>query len=203
MLNYAPTNEQEIVYLFGFICEELNFTVNRVQTDFPDCILIDKDKNTVKAEFEFRTSNFIIHKHPIEECDLVIAWQDDCNLKEKIKVIELYKHFPNLQNNPNVNIEDIKVNKTLEGLSLILRDEANKENLEELFQKYHIKEQAKEPVRFVARLIQNGGEPYVENGKLKLKNTINKSEIKYGVSSNTKAMQQAVGILEELKIKNV
>jgi len=200
MLNYAPTNEQEVVYLFAFVCEKLNFTVDRVQTDFPDCILIDENKNTIKAEFEFRTTNFIIHKHPIDECDLVIAWQDDCNLKEKIKVIELYKFFPNLQNNPNVNIEDTKVNKTLEGLSLILRDEASKENLEELFQKYHIKEQAKEPVRFVARLIQNGGGPYIQNGKLRLKNSINQSEIKYGVSNNTEAMQKAVDLLKELKI---
>ena len=203
MLNYAPTNEQEVVYLFSFVCEKLNFTVDRVQTDFPDCILIDENKNIIKAEFEYRTSNFIIHKHPIDECDLVIAWQDDCNLKEKIQVIELYKFFPNLQNNPNVNIEDIKVNKTLEGLSLILRDEANKENLEKLFSKYHIKEQIKEPIRFVARLIQNGGEPYVESERLKLKNSINKSEIKYGVSNNTEPMQQAVQILDKLKIKTV
>jgi hypothetical protein len=203
MLNYIPTNEQEVVYLFAFVCEKLNYTVDRVQTDFPDCILSDSSGNKIKAEFEYRTSNFIIHGHPIDECDLVIAWQDDCNLQEKIKVIELYKYFPDLQNNPDINTEDIKINKTLEGLALILRDEANKENLEELFQRYHIKEQAKEPVRFVARLIQNGGEPYIENGKLKLKNNINKEEMKYGVSNNTEAMQQAASILEALKIKTV
>ena len=203
MLNFAPTNEQEVVYLFAFACERLNYTVDRVQTDFPDCILKDQNGNLIKTEFEYRTSNFIIHKHPIGKCDLVIAWQDDCNLKDKIEVIELYKYFPDLQNNPNVSIEDVKINKTLEGLSLILRDEANKENLEELFQRYHMKEKAKEPVRFIARLIQNGGEPYIEDGKLKLKNNIDKSEMKYGVAKNTDAMQQAVSILEVLEIKTV
>jgi len=30
MLKYAPTNEQEVVYLFGFICEKLNYTIERI-----------------------------------------------------------------------------------------------------------------------------------------------------------------------------
>jgi hypothetical protein len=200
MLKYAPTNEQEVVYLFGFICEKLDYTIERIQADFPDCILIDPQDNKLNAEFEYKTSNFILHKHPFDTCDIVIAWEDDYGLKNKMKVIELCNYFPQLKDNPNININDLRINKTLEGLSLIARGVADKENLLKLFGKYHIKEQEREPIRFIARLIINAGDPYVSSGKLSLKNPIDKSNFKYSVSENQEAMTRAQEILKELEI---
>lgn len=198
MLKYAPTNEQEIVFLFAYICKELGYTIKRLQTEFPDCILMDRDNKELRAEFEYASSNFILHKHPISKCDIVIAWKDDINLKDKIKVIALKEYFPDLPKNPDVKIEDKRVNKTIEGLRLIATGEANKENLFELFKKYHPKEREREPIRFIARLIINGGEPYIKNRKVALRRPIDIQKIRYSVSKKTNVLNEAKRILQQL-----
>lgn len=198
MLKYAPTNEQEVVFLFAYISEKLGYTVKRVQTEFPDCILIDKNNNELKVEFEFKSNHFNLHKHNISKCDAVITWEDDINLRDKIKVIELKDFFSNLLQNPDIKIEERGVSITEEGLCLIAKGEADKNNLTKLFSRYHLKEREKEPIRFVARLIINGGEPEVKDGKIFLRKPIDMQEFNYSVSKNKDVLNQAKTLLKKI-----
>jgi hypothetical protein len=96
-LFHAPVNELGVVYLFGILSDKLGFEVDSIQSGFPDCEAKRKLKNnrwqSVRIEFEYRSSNFIEHGHDITKCDLIICWEHDWNdcplevisLKEYIK----------------------------------------------------------------------------------------------------------------------
>jgi hypothetical protein len=80
-LSYAPTNEAGVVVLFGSMARELGFVIMRVQTEFPDCeALREVGKNRwkkVRIEFEYESRNFLMHMHPVTDCDLIVCWSHD------------------------------------------------------------------------------------------------------------------------------
>ena len=82
-LRHAPVNEQGVVYLFGMVAHELGLLVESVQSAFPDCEAkqcIDSKRNLwqrVRIEFEYMSSNFKMHGHNPQECDLIICWEHD------------------------------------------------------------------------------------------------------------------------------
>ncbi len=93
-LRHAPINEQGVVYLFGMVSRELGFSIEAIQTGFPDCEgkrMHDPKKNlwaSARIEFEFKSSNFRLHGHNPDECDFIVCWEhdwDDC----PVEVIEL------------------------------------------------------------------------------------------------------------------
>jgi len=93
-LRHAPLNEQGVVYLFALVAREIGFTVEAIGTSFPDCEAkrrMDKKGERwqrVRIEFEFNSSDFKRHDHPIEGCDLVVCWKNDWN-ECPLEVIEL------------------------------------------------------------------------------------------------------------------
>lgn len=80
-LLHAPVNEQGVVYLFGMLSRDLGFVVESVQSSFPDCKakrrLKDNRWQRVRIEFEHKSSNFVLHKHDITKCDLIVCWEHD------------------------------------------------------------------------------------------------------------------------------
>jgi hypothetical protein len=82
-LRHAPTNEQGVVYLFGMVSRDLGFTVEAIQSAFPDCEgkrILDRKKNLwagARIEFEFLASNFREHGHDPSQCDYVVCWEND------------------------------------------------------------------------------------------------------------------------------
>ncbi|MCP8320021.1 MAG: hypothetical protein H3Z52_03630 [archaeon] len=90
-LVYAPVNEQGTVFLFGKVIEDLNMYLEEIRTAFPDAVGRRFDgKGWIREniEFEFKSSDYKTHGHPIEGCDIVICWEHDW--KEcPIEVIEL------------------------------------------------------------------------------------------------------------------
>ena len=80
-LLHAPVNELGVVYLFGILSQELGFVVESVQSGFPDCQAkrrLSKDRwQSVRIEFEFKSSNFITHGHDLTQCDMIICWEHD------------------------------------------------------------------------------------------------------------------------------
>ena len=82
-LRHAPINEQGVVYLFGMVSRELGFSVEALQQGFPDCegkYLHDKSRQLwakARIEFEFRASNFRKHCHDVNECDVIVCWEND------------------------------------------------------------------------------------------------------------------------------
>ncbi|MCK4654215.1 MAG: hypothetical protein KAU01_07195 [Candidatus Cloacimonetes bacterium] len=107
-LVYSPLNEQGVVFLFSRVLEDLNLYIEEIRTAYPDCVArryTGKGWERVYIEFEYKSKNFIHHKHDPNECDIIICWED--NLKKNdlkklngIEIIELKSFIIDLDNNP-------------------------------------------------------------------------------------------------------
>ncbi len=88
---HEPRTEQEVVCLFGALLDHLDIPlrIESVQTAFPDCTVRRLDNDEIcKVEFELYSSNFYLHRHPLDGCAIVVCWRDDAgNLP--MAVIEL------------------------------------------------------------------------------------------------------------------
>jgi len=98
-LRHAPLNEQGVVYVFALVARDIGFTVEAIGTSFPDCEAkrqMDRKGERwqrVRIEFEYLSSDFKRHGHPIEGCDLIVCWKHDwpeCPL-EVIELSEVIK----------------------------------------------------------------------------------------------------------------
>jgi len=93
-LRHEPVNEQGVVLLFGMVAKELGYTVEAVQSGFPDCEAkrqIGPERwQRVHLEFEFESRNFRAHGHPLDGCDVIVCWRHnwpDC--PPQIEILEL------------------------------------------------------------------------------------------------------------------
>ncbi len=90
-MQYSPINEQGVVFLFGKLHKELGIIVEAIQTGFPDAKgrkKVRRGWEEIAIEFEYRSSNFKAHGHPLDKCDMIICWihdWKDC----PIEVVEL------------------------------------------------------------------------------------------------------------------
>jgi hypothetical protein len=82
-MKYGPTSEQEVVVLFALLLPYLpmQFEVDEVREQFPDCLAFrvepDGTRSPVRIEFELYASNFRLHGHDPNGCDLIVCWEDD------------------------------------------------------------------------------------------------------------------------------
>lgn len=78
---YEPINEQGVILLFAALCDDLDYRIEGIRTKFPDALLARKNErgtfSKCFAEFEFKSSNYKLHKHPEKGCDLIICWEND------------------------------------------------------------------------------------------------------------------------------
>jgi|TARA_Y100000294_G_scaffold162124_1_gene167035 predicted transport protein len=102
-LVYSPINEQGVVFLFGKVAHEFGMYVELIRTGYPDCIAkryIGKDRwEEIKIEFEFKSSDFVRHKHKAEDADMIVCWEhdwEDCH--KSIEVLELKNEITKLEN---------------------------------------------------------------------------------------------------------
>jgi len=100
ILNYAPLNEKGVILLFGYYLQDLGIShVEEIKSGFPDAIAMQSIGNgrykRIRIEFEFRSSSFIRHGHPIDECDLIVCWihdWPDCPLEVIELSTSLFEH---------------------------------------------------------------------------------------------------------------
>ncbi|MEI7767401.1 MAG: hypothetical protein WCJ97_08195 [Phycisphaerae bacterium] len=96
-LEYAPANEQGVVFLFAHIARRLQFRIEEIRPQYPDCIAyrrVGDAEKKVRIEFEYRSSSFRAHGHDPRNCDLIICWHHDWpDVPNKIEVIELKRYF--------------------------------------------------------------------------------------------------------------
>jgi len=96
-MEYAPANELGVVFLFAHIARRLQFRIEEIRPDFPDCIAYRQCGDTekkVRIEFEFRSSNFKTHHHNASKCDIIVCWHHDWpEAPKRIEVIELKRYF--------------------------------------------------------------------------------------------------------------
>ncbi|HYA88840.1 MAG TPA: winged helix-turn-helix domain-containing protein [Nitrospirota bacterium] len=78
---YEPINEQGVILLFAALCHDLGFMIEAIRSSFPDALLRRRNQKgtwaSCKAEFEYKSSNFKIHKHDQSQCNIVICWEHD------------------------------------------------------------------------------------------------------------------------------
>ena len=99
-LRHAPINEMGVIYLFAIIANDLGFRVEAIGTSFPDCEAIRRIGKSdrwerIHIEFEYKSSNFKTHGHPIEGCDLIVCWEHDWS-ECPIEVLELKERIKDL-----------------------------------------------------------------------------------------------------------
>lgn len=96
-LRYAPTNELGVVFLFSHLCRRMQLHVESVQAGFPDCIArqrVGGKERRIRIEFEFRSSSFRAHGHPVDGCDWIVCWEHDwADVPSSIQVVELRRYF--------------------------------------------------------------------------------------------------------------
>jgi hypothetical protein len=87
-LEHAPINEQGVMLLFGMICRDLGYVVEKVKSGFPDCEAKRQVRpgvwQRVRIEFEFRSRMFQRHRHDPRKCDLIVCWENnwpDCPIE--------------------------------------------------------------------------------------------------------------------------
>jgi len=93
-LRHEPVNEQGVVLLFGMVAKELGYTVEAVQSGFPDCEakrqIAPQRWQRVHLEFEFESRNFRDHGHSLTGCDVIVCWRHnwpDC--PPHLEILEL------------------------------------------------------------------------------------------------------------------
>lgn len=100
-MRHEPVNEQGVVFLFGMVARELGYSVESIQTGFPDC---EAKRRTgpdtwqrVRVEFEFESRNYRDHGHPIGGCDVIVCWHHNWpGCPSELEVVELRSLIPAL-----------------------------------------------------------------------------------------------------------
>ena len=96
-LQYAPENELGVVYFFAHIARKLQYRVERVRQEFPDCIAYKRagdSEKRVRIEFELKSGNFKAHKHDPRKCDCIVCWHNDWpDHPSNLEIIELKRYF--------------------------------------------------------------------------------------------------------------
>jgi hypothetical protein len=99
---YEPTNENGVQDVFNAAKEDLGFKIESRPTQFPDMIAIRKTEKgsfRVKIEFEYLSSHYQQHRHPVDEHNLIIVcWIHDwTNCPSNLEVIELKSRIKTLK----------------------------------------------------------------------------------------------------------
>ena len=95
-----PKNETEFREIFENVAGKLyGYRISASQAACPDLLLYDKEsKKTIRAELEYRASDFFKHKHKWDTVDMIICWHNDIEksdipvLECKDKITEYYKN---------------------------------------------------------------------------------------------------------------
>ena len=74
--SFEPKSEISLRELFAQQASSLGYQILESRAAFPDYIL-ERDGERLFAEAEFRTSDFLRHRHDLGRCDLILVWEHD------------------------------------------------------------------------------------------------------------------------------
>jgi hypothetical protein len=86
-MSFVPKSELNVREVFAQRAERLGYRIIESRAAFPD-YLLEHEGERILAEAEFRTSDFLRHRHDLARCDLVIVWEHDLG-SMPIPVLEL------------------------------------------------------------------------------------------------------------------
>lgn len=198
---FEPSCEQEVVAAFSIIARRLGFVILDLGTTFPDCRAREIDtQKEVRIEFEYRSSDFVAHGHPLDGCEMIVCWEQDVKLAQP-KVIALKDFFPPLppkqgQDEPKINVHQAVVARASGPDGIPYPD------LVKLLRKFESvgtsEEIPREGIRCLARLFKWGCFPYSYKGRLKIRNQpVNNKE--YAVQQDEVLMSLGKELLQLLK----
>jgi len=75
---------------------------------FPDYIMM-RNNEKIRVELELRSSNFILHKHPIEQVDEVVCIEKDNSLPKKIIKVGGLTYEPKKVKRVNIALDDTQI----------------------------------------------------------------------------------------------
>ena len=84
---FQPKNEINVRELFAQRARRLGYRILESRAAFPDYVL-ERDGQKLFAEAEFRTSDFLKHRHDLGRCDLILVWEHDVGYMP-VPVLEL------------------------------------------------------------------------------------------------------------------
>ena len=84
---FIPKNELNVREVFAQRAGRLGYRILESRIAFPDYIL-GAGRRRILAEAEFRTSDFLRHKHDLTRCDLIVVWEHDLSYMP-VPVLEL------------------------------------------------------------------------------------------------------------------
>jgi hypothetical protein len=73
---FQPKNEINVRELFAQRAARLGYRILESRAAFPDYIL-ERDGQKLFAEAEYRTTDFLRHRHDLGGCDLILVWEHD------------------------------------------------------------------------------------------------------------------------------
>jgi hypothetical protein len=73
---FIPRNELNVREVFAERAARLGYRILESRIPFPDYIL-GFGSQRILAEAEFKTSDFLRHKHDLTRCDLIVVWEHD------------------------------------------------------------------------------------------------------------------------------
>jgi hypothetical protein len=73
---FQPKNEINVRELFAQRAARLGYRILESRSAFPDYVL-ERDGQKLFAEAEYRTSDFLRHRHDLGRCDLILVWEHD------------------------------------------------------------------------------------------------------------------------------
>jgi len=84
---FQPKNEINVRELFAQRARRLGYRILESRAAFPDYGR-ERDGQKLFAEAEFRTSDFLRHRHHLGGCDLILVWEHDVGYMP-VPVLEL------------------------------------------------------------------------------------------------------------------
>lgn len=145
-LVYSPINEQGVVFLFGRLLDDLNMYIEEVRTKYPDCVArryTGKGWTRVYVEFEYLSSNFILHGHDPKDCDIIICWEDDLSKEQKkkvdgVEIIELKSLIKDpLIKNTKIKTPQKEIEKSEYDLTHHFNRKQVSQNVKDIYDKLH------------------------------------------------------------------
>jgi hypothetical protein len=93
-----PLSRAGMVARVKALAPSLGYLVESLGIAFPDCQAKRRLRGAgepwerVRIEFEFRSRNFLTHKHDARKCDLIVCWEDDWK-DCRLEVLELKREL--------------------------------------------------------------------------------------------------------------
>ncbi len=93
-LDYAPENEQGVVFLFATLARKrFGLRVEKIRAGYPDCIAY-RGEERIRIEFEYRSKNFSTHGHSAKGCDWIVCWKHDWpSAPANLRIVALRREY--------------------------------------------------------------------------------------------------------------